>query len=319
MKVFYRGLLPALAMGLITGHAGAAAWPEREVKMIVNYGAGGVTDVAVRIVARALEKNLGKQVIVVNRPGGQATLGPSFVARQPADGYTIGVVTFSSVAITPHLIDVDYTIKDFDFIGGFGQYQYGLAVHADAPYKTIAEFISAAKSASKPMFFSAPGAPNNLAMWDLGKKSGVKFEQVLYKSGIDSVMAVVSGDVQAVIQTPSEIQPQLKAGKLRLLASASPNRWTDMPEVPTLREAGYDVQINSWMGLAVPKNTPKEIAARLEDALMTIMKDPQVTQSLRSMGIDPLTMSGAEYVKKVSEGYVEMGKALKEAGLAKNK
>jgi tripartite-type tricarboxylate transporter receptor subunit TctC len=317
MKVFYKSILPALSLSLVACSAGAATFPDREIKVIVNYGAGGVTDVAARVVTRALEKNLGKPVTVINRPGGQATLGPSFVARQPPDGYTVGVVTFAAVAIVPHLIDVDYTIKDFDFIGGFGQYRYGLAVRADAPYKTVAEFVNAAKAASKPMFFSAPGAPNNLAMWDLGKKSGAKFEQVLYKSGIDSVMAVVSGDVQAVIQTPSEILPQVKGGKIRLLASVSPERWSDMPEIPTMREAGFDVQINSWMGLAVPKNTPKEVVARLQDALMTSMKDPQVIQALKSMGIDPLTMSGAEYTKKVSDGYVEMGKALKENGLAK--
>jgi tripartite-type tricarboxylate transporter receptor subunit TctC len=306
-------------LSLTAGYAGAAAWPEREVKLIVNYGAGGVTDVATRIVARALEKNLGKPVVVINRPGGQATLGPSFVARQPADGYTVGVITYSSVAITPHLINVDYTIADFDFVGGFGQYQYGLAVNADAPYKTLAEFISAAKASSKPFFFSAPGAPNNLAMWDLGKRSGAKFEQVLYKSGIESVMAVVTGDVQAVIQTPSEIEPQIKAGKLRMLASASPNRLTISPDLPTLREAGYDVQINSWMGLAVPKNTPKEVVARLQDALMAATKDPEVANTFKNMGIDPLSMSGAEYAKKVTEGYVEMGKALKDAPAEKAK
>lgn len=317
MKALCKVILSGLALSLTAGYAGAAAWPEREVKVVVNYGAGGVTDVAMRIVARALEKNLGKPVVVINRPGGQATLGPSFVARQPPDGYTVGVITYSAVAITPHLINVDYTIADFDFAGGFGQYQYGLAVNADAPYKTLAEFIDAAKASNKPFFFSAPGAPNNLAMWDLGRQAGVKFEQVLYKSGIESVMAVVTGDVQAVIQTPSEIQPQVKAGKLRLLASASPNRLTSMPELPTLREAGYDVQINSWMGLAVPKNTPKDVLVRLQDALMTAMKDPEVAQSFKNMGIDPLTMSGAEYTKKVTEGYVEMGKALKDAPVVK--
>lgn len=319
MKALCKGILSGFAFSLAAANAGAAVWPDHEVKVVVNYGAGGVTDVATRIMVRALEKNLGKPVVVINRPGGQATLGPSFVARQPPDGYTVGVITYSSVAITPHLINVDYTIADFDFVGGFGQYQYGLAVNADAPYKTLAEFIAAAKASSKPFFFSAPGAPNNLAMWDLGKQAGVKFEQVLYKSGIESVMAVVTGDAQVVIQTPSEIEPQIKAGKLRMLASASPNRLTIMPELPTLREAGYDVQINSWMGLAVPKNTPKDVVARLQDALMTATKDPEVVQSFKNMGIDPLSMSGAEYKKKVTDGYVEIGKALKEAPAANTK
>jgi tripartite-type tricarboxylate transporter receptor subunit TctC len=104
-----------------------------------------------------------------------------------------------------------------------------------------------------------------------------------------------------------------------MLASASPNRLTISPDLPTLREAGYDVQINSWMGLAVPKNTPKEVVARLQDALMAATKDPEVANTFKNMGIDPLSMSGAEYAKKVTEGYVEMGKALKDAPAEKAK
>ncbi|MDB6001571.1 MAG: hypothetical protein JWP52_3270, partial [Rhizobacter sp.] len=188
------------------------------------------------------------------------------------------------------------------------------AVRADSPYKTVADLVNAAKQ-GKSVFFGAPGAPNNIAMYELGRKTGAKFEQVLYKSGGETVMALISGNVEAIIQTPSEIMPHVTSGKLRLLASVSPSRWPDRPEMPTMAESGFDVQIVSWMGLAVPKGTPPAIVERLQQSMFTAMKDKELLKAYGTMGIDPVIMSGAEYEQKIKEGFVEMGKVMKEAGL----
>jgi tripartite-type tricarboxylate transporter receptor subunit TctC len=294
-----------------------AQWPEKEVNVIVNYGAGGVTDVATRILTRAMAAKLGKPIVVQNKPGAQATLGPAFVARQPADGYTVGVVTFSAVAIIPHLMNVPYTIDDFEFVGMYGRFRYGIAVRADSPYRTVGDLVAAAKTASNPVFFGAPGAPNNIAFFELARKTGAKFEQVLYKSGADTVTALLSGQVEAIIQTPSEIVPHVTSGNLRLLASVSPSRWPDRPEMPTMREQGFDVEIDSWMGMAVPKGTPKPIVAKLEAAMIEALKSEEVVNSLRTMGIDPIAMTGEQYRQKVRDGHAEIGRQLKLAGLVK--
>jgi len=292
----------------------SAAYPDQEVQLIVNYGAGGVTDVGTRVLAKALEKQLKKSVIVVNKPGAQATLGPAFVARAKPDGYTVGVVTYASIAMVPHLIEVPYVISDFEYVGVFGRYRYGLVVNANAPYKTLADFVYAAKKSTKPFFFGVPGAPNNIAFYELAKLSGAKLEQVLYKSGIESVSAVASDQVAATIQTPSEILPQVDSGRVRLLASASPERWPDRPEVPTMKEAGFDVSISSWLGLALPKGTPSDVRNRLETALAAAMKDPELIKEMNQMGIDPVWLSGQDYQERIVKGFKEMRVQLEQTG-----
>ncbi len=292
----------------------AAGYPDQEVQLVVNYGAGGVTDVATRVLAKALEKQLHKPIIVSNKPGAQATLGPAFVARQKPDGYTVGVVTYSAAAIMPHLIEVPYTTSDFEFIGVFGRFRYGLVVNAASPYKSVRELVEAAKTSEKPLFFGAPGAPNNIAFFELAQVSGAKFEQVLYKSGTESVSAVAGGQVAAAIQTPSEILPQVDSGRVRLLASVSPERWEDRPDIPTMPEAGYDVIIDSWMGLALPKGAPKEVSQRLEQALAAAMKDPELKAGLNRMGVDPVWMSGPAYTEKIIQGYKDMRPKLEQTG-----
>lgn len=303
-------------LGLCFGLASAAhaAYPEKEIRLYVGYGAGGVGDVSARLLAKVMEKELKVPIVVMNRAGAQATLNPAQLARQEGDGYNVGVLTFAPLAIVPHMQPVPYTTRDFTYAGAFGRFQYGLAVRADSPYKTVADLVAAGKK-GKSVFFGAPGAPNNIAMYELGKKTGARFEQVLYKSGSETVMALVAGQVEAIIQTPSEIVPHVTSGKLRLLASVSPARWPDRPELPTMREAGFDVQIESWMGLAVPKSTPPEIVQRLQAALLESMRDKELIQAYHRMGIDPVVKTGPEYARMVEEGYVQMGKAMKELGL----
>lgn len=309
-----RALLAGVALSFGLASAAFAAYPEREIRLYVGYGAGGVGDVSARLLAKVMEKDLKVPIVVMNRPGAQATLNPAQLAHQEGDGYNVGVLTFAPLAIVPHMQPVPYTARDFTFAGAFGRFQYGLAVRADSPYKTVADLVNAA-SKGKSVFFGAPGAPNNVAMFELAKKTGAKFEQVLYKSGNETVMALIAGQVEAIIQTPSEIVPHVKSGKLRLLASVSPERWADRPDMPTMREAGYDVKIESWMGLAVPKSTPAPVVQRIEESMLKATKDKELVQAYQRMGIDPVSISGSEYARMVDDGYVQMGKAMKDLGL----
>lgn len=313
IKVF-GGLLVSVGVVL---PAAASDYPNRPITMYTGYGAGGVGDVAARIVTKVMEKDLGVPIIVANRPGAQATLNANLVTRHKPDGYEIGVVTFAPLAIVPHMLPVTYTADDFTFIGGFGRNLYGLAVRADSPYQNVSDLVEAAKK-GKSIFFGAPGAPNNIAMFELGKKTGAQFEQVLYKSGHETVMALIGGQVEAIIQGPSEILPHVEAGRLRLLASVSPSRWPIKQDLPTMLEQGFDVQISSWQGLAGPKGMDPTVAASLEKALLDAMKDPEVIDQYEKMGFDAVTMTGEEYGKAVRKGYEDMGKAMKELGLIPN-
>jgi len=306
--------LLAAAGCLLVLSAPAAAYPDKPLNLVVNYGAGGNTDVAARNLATGMEKQLKQSVVVVNRPGAMGTLGPTFLSRQPADGYTFGVVTYSTVAIAPHLMTVSYDIDSFDFIAGFGRFRYGVAVRADSPYETVADLVAAAKGGAG-LFFGAPSAPNNLAMFELGKVTGGKFEQILYKSGAETVSALLGKQVEVIVQNPSDILPHVSAGTMRLLASASPIRWPELPDVPTLKEQGYDVEIDSWLGIAAPRGTAPEQLRVLQEAAIAAMNDPQVQEKFKGIGVDPATLTGAEYRKAVQDGYETMGRAIKAANL----
>ncbi|MBV1795898.1 tripartite tricarboxylate transporter substrate binding protein [Siccirubricoccus sp. G192] len=310
--------LPAVLGGiLLLGTAGARAeWPEREIQLVVNYGAGGNTDVSARAFAKGLERQLGKPVVVVNRPGAEGTIGPAFVATQRPDGYTIGVITYSTIAIQPHLRDVPYTIGSFDFIAGYGRFRYGVTVRADSPYRTIEDLVRAGK-AGPGLFFGAPSAPNNLALFELARLTGARFEQVQYRSGAETLVALLGRQVDVIVQNPSDVVPQIRAGQLRFLASASPMRWREFPEVPTFREAGYDVEIDSWLGVGVPKGTPREIVAKLEAAALAALRDPAVAEQIAATGVDPEALPGSEYEALLAKGSESMAPMLRRAGLVK--
>jgi len=303
----------ALLLGLAEARA---EWPEREVQLVVNYGPGGNTDVSARAFAKGLERQLGKPVVVTNRPGAEGTIGPAFVATQRPDGYTIGVVTYSTVAIQPHLRDVPYTIGSFDFIAGYGRFRYGTTVRADSPYRTLDDLVRAAKEGNG-LFVGAPSAPNNLAMFELARLTGARFEQVQYKSGAETVAALLGGHVDVIVQNPSDVLSQIRAGQLRLLASASPMRWPEFPDVPTMRQAGYDVEIDSWVGVAAPKGTPRSIVARLEEASLAALRDPTVAEQIAATGVDPEALPGSDYAALLAQGSEAMAPMLRRAGLAK--
>lgn len=295
----------------------SAPYPARELNMFVNYGAGGNTDVAARGLAKGMEDILKKPVVVVNRAGAQGTLGVSQLARQKADGYTFGIVTYSTIAITPHLLKVDYTADDFDFIAGVGRFKYGVAVRADSPYKTLDDLVEASRQ-GKGIFFGAPSAPNNIAMYELGRKTGGTFEQISYKSGAETVAALLSKQVEVIVQNPSDIVPHVQAGKMRMLASASPMRWSEMPDIPTMKELGYDVEVDSWLGIAFPKDVDPRMRDELQRVAMAALESPDTARVFTVGGMDPVSVTGEQYRNMLVEGYAFMGKAIKAANIPTN-
>lgn len=296
------------------GQAFAQGFPEHEITLTVNYGAGGNTDVATRALAHGMERHLGKPVVIVNKGGAMGTLSVGQLARQKGDGYQIGVVTYSTQAIAPHLMNVPYTMADFSFICGYGRFRYGVAVLASSPYKSLQDLVAASKSGPG-ILFGAPSSPNNLALFELGRVTGGKFEQVSYKSGVETVTALLGGQVEVIVQNPSDIVPHVKSGRLRMLASASPMRWQEFPDIPTMREAGYAVDIDSWLGLAAPKGTPAAVLEKLQDACVGAVNDEAINRNIGQVGVDPAALSGADYLETLKKGFEEMGRAIRSANL----
>lgn len=311
----FTALAGAAALAL-TGAALAQDYPSKEITVIVNYGAGGATDLSTRTLAKAAEEHLGVPLKVVNRAGGAGTVGPTVLANARNDGYTIGVTSFSPMAIQPNMREVPYTLDDFTFLAGTGRYRYGLAVRADSEFETLEDFIEKAKADK--VTISASGPPNNIALHQLSEATGGRFDWIPYPSGNDSAVALLSGEVDATAQNPTDIVKHVKSGEMRMLVSLSPVRWFELPDVPTLQDEGFDIAIDSWSGLAAPAGTDPEKVAVLQDALQKAMDDPKVQEQFRNLGMDPNFMSGEEYATFVVEGRKEIAEQLKAIGMTSN-
>ncbi|TCH98293.1 tripartite tricarboxylate transporter substrate binding protein [Roseococcus sp. SYP-B2431] len=313
-----------IAQGLATGAAALvapsiarAAWPEREITIIVQYGPGGSTDVSTRAIAAEAEKILGVPVQIVNRPGGQGTVGVQTVAAARPDGYTIGTTGLAGLAIAPHMLDVTYKSDDFTFLPSFARYLYGIAVRAESPHRTIMDLVNAAKA--RRTTFGATGAPNNIGMFDIARVTGTRFQFIPFGSGAEAVTATLGGHVDAVIQNPPEMLPALESGRLRLLASASDIRWKEYPDVPTLREQGVDVTVDSMIGIIGPKGIPQDRAELLSRAFLEAARKPALAEILGRFGMVTSIMQPAEFESTIRAAFDRFGPQLREAGLARRR
>jgi len=289
---------------------------KKEVTVIVNYGAGGGTDLSTRALVAAMEKHLGQQMKVVNRSGGSGTVGPTFVAYSDADGYTLGVTSFSPLAVTPHMRDVPYKVSSFRYIGGYVRYTYGIAVAADSPYKTVQDLVDAGKN-GKQVKYAGASSIGSVAMSRLGDLAGANFKYIRYKSGKEVTTAVLSRQVDVMVGNPKDIEPFVRTGDLRALASASNVRLPGLPEVKTLKELGFDTATESYAGLGVPAKTGDAEVAILEAAMKKAFDDPEFQKTLIRIGLEPAYFSGAGYQKLIEEGFESMGGDLAKLGLVK--
>jgi tripartite-type tricarboxylate transporter receptor subunit TctC len=315
-KAYLAGALLTAAVATAAAAPEAQAFPEREIEVIVNYGAGGGTDLSTRVLADAAAKILGQPLRVVNRAGGSGTVGPTFITTAKPDGYTIGVASFSPLAVAPQLQEVPYSLDDFRFIMGHARYRSGIAVAANSPFQSMADLIEAARS-GKELNYAATDALGAITMVRLSKATGARFKWIRYKSGQEASTAVMGGFVDVLIGNPIDITPHVKTGQLRLLASASSVRWYELPDVPTLIEQGYDVQVESYAGLAAPAGTPDAVVAVLEKAFAAALQDDSVQSTMKDLGMEPVYMTSQEYEDLLREGFAAMARDLPKVGLVK--
>lgn len=307
--------LAAAPLAVASGRAWGAEYPERDITLVVSFGPGGVTDLMSRALARSMETSLGKSLIVTNRPGALGTLGPAYLAKQKPDGYTLGTVSASATTLTPHIMQVGFVASDLQFIAGYGISRYGLVVRSESKYQTLDDILQASKSTS--MLFGSPSTPNSLLMQHLGKLAGSKFELVSYKSGVETATALMGSQVDLIVANPSDVIAHIKSGRLRLLASASSARWQEFPDVRTLKEQGYDVGYDAWVGLAVPAGTAANIVAKLQAAVQKGIEDPAVRRAYAAAGSDPAFMAGRAYSDHLERERVQMKQLIDMVGLPK--
>lgn len=288
-----------------------AKFPSEPITMIVNYGGGGGTDISARALAKAAEKHLGVPVTVINKAGGVGTTGIVELKNRKADGYTIGVVTYAPLAIVPHQMKVPYTPEDFNYIMGYGIYRYGLAVKASSPIKSVDDLIKAAAAKPGGMPYAASGYPQPFAYQKLSEMKKVKFVHVPTKSGSETNTAVLGGHVESTVAIMSDLMPFVKTNEMRILASVSSDRLEIAPNVPTLKELGYDIAINSYMGIGAPKGIPADRLKILREGFAKAFADPTFQDVMKKINIPAKNIPGDEFGKLCIEGYKDSEKNLK--------
>lgn len=300
--------LPGLALA-------QANWPNREISLITGFGPGGGTDVVARALAAHMEKTLGVSVVVRNMPGAGGTLGPAAVARARPDGYTFGLVAASALLVAPLTMDTPYKPwESFDFLCGTSELRIGIPAGPSLPeVRTLADFIEAGKR--RPLTFATTNPGSAVSFFDLKRMTGADLNYVAYGSITDAATAVAGGHVDSYTGTP-EMIPLVRGGQLRMLASASVDRWPEFPDVPTLRELGFDTVTRQLIGFATPAGVPPAIHAKLAAALLDAAKDPgvQARQAATSIAARPMTRE--EYIAALREVQPGIVAALRAAGVA---
>ena len=310
-------VLAACLMMIQTGVA--KDWPARPVKLTIAYSAGGTTDMSARLLASLLEKELGQNVVCQNKPGGGGTVTASIATTQKPDGYNIFTLVTAPAAITPHMQDLPFNpLTDFTPIARYGLWHYALVVKADSPFKTLDDLIAYAKQNPGKVSYGLSGAgnPQHLVMERLKKAAGTDWEAVPFKNGSEAVTACMGGHVTAMAGV-TEWVPQVKAGEMRLLAVFDEERMKEFPQIPTLKELGYDIAAPSCLGIAGPKNLPAPVVSTLSAAIKKAVADPRFVELMDKIMIKIAYQDAEEFGAYIRKIYDEQGKVIREAGLGK--
>lgn len=298
-------------LGFFGPLAQADAYPERPVSLTVPYGAGGSTDGIAREFANLLGSELKQPVVVLNQPGASGTLQLGNLARVKPDGYTIGLYSYSTATFTSQLMKVPYKREDFVLLGGVTEFSYGIVAAPDSPINNIKNLVAQSKT-SKGVFYGVTGAPNNFPFLQLQKLTGGKFDQVTYKSSAESIVAVAGKHVDVALQGPSEYAELVRAGKLKLISSASDFRLPWFPSVPTIKEQGYDVGITGIIGVAAPKGIPDDARKTLEAAIHKVVSSKEFKEFLaKEYGNKNYPASSTEFSKLIDNGFGVMRDMIK--------
>lgn len=284
--------LKTLAVGM-TLMASSMAWadyPTRPITMIVPFPPGGVTDTVARPIADALGKALGQQVVVENKAGAGGAIGTGEAARAKPDGYTI-LLMLSSISILPEADKIlgrkaAYNTTDFKPIARITADPTVLVVSAKSPWKTVDEFVAAARQAPGKVDYGSSGIYGSMhvPMAMLEKNANIKMTHVPYTGAGPAVAALLGGQVDAISTGPSSVLQHVKAGTVRPLAHWGDKPLDALPDTPSLADKGYDVKFVQWSGIFVPKDVPADVIKRLRDAAKTVANDPDVQAKILAAG-----------------------------------
>jgi tripartite-type tricarboxylate transporter receptor subunit TctC len=321
MKLTRRFALLLCASALLPGLTAAADYPTGPVRLVVAFPPGGGTDGSARIVAERLALELGQPVVVDNRAGAGGTIGAQFVARAAPDGQTLLFGTGAELIVNPVTrktapYDV---LRDFVPVTEVGSVMFALVVPAASPVNSVQELVALGKASPGKLNFSSfgVGSTNHLMGELFASTTGIKATHVPFQGSGQAMTALLSSQVDFAFETGAVVLPQIKAGKLRALATPSPSRMKEMPEIPTLQEAGYkDLVADGWMGVLAPAGTPAPIVQRLHQALVKVLRMPDVVAKFAERGTKVVASTPDDYQRKLAAELDRWRRVARDSGVS---
>ena len=314
-------VLSTLVVPALSGWAFAADFPSRPLRLVVPFPPGGAADILARGISPGLSGRLRQQMIVDNRPGANGVIGFELVARSPADGYTLLLGFTTGVAINPLLVSkVSYDPeKDFAPISMLSRTPMTLIVSPSFPAKSVKDLVALAKASPGKIAYASPGTgnPNHIAGELFKSLAGVDLVHVPYKGAGPVMTDVIGGHVPVAFVTLAAALPQLRAGKLKSLAITSDRRWSALPDVPTMHEAGVrGLEIVEWFGILAPAATPRAVIFRLNEEFVAAVRSPEIQARLLEQGLEPVATTSDEFRTAIRSDIVKWSKAIKQMGIA---
>jgi len=316
MKTTFR-ILIALTMAAAACGAQAQDWPNKPVRVVVPFAAGGSTDVAARLVAEYLSRAFGQQVYVENRTGANGVIGIEAVAKSDPDGYTL-LVAPDAIASNPHVYKVNYALKDLTPVVQLSRQPIVLAAHPSLGVNTMAELIALARKQPGIRYGTGSGvgsAQHMVVQW-FAQLAGVELEQVPYRGGGQAINDLIAGHVQLGALGSTPLIPHYKAGKLLLLAQTTEARSQSLPDIPTFQESGIKgLVLDQWLGVFVPAGTPGPIVARLNGEIGKALADQAIKGNLVSSAMEPIGGSAEQFGKLVRDDFAKYERLVKELNI----
>ena len=317
----FKSVLIALGLTLsLTAALQAQTYPDHAVKIVVPYPPGGFNDTLARISSDKLSKLWNQSVVVENKPGGNTTIGNNFVAKSPADGYTmlISPLPFSVLpALYGDKLPYD-ALKDFQPLILAGSAQNVLAIRNTLPQKTVKDLIEFAKKNPGKLNYGSTGSgsSNHLSMELLMGMTDTKMTHIPYKGSAPAVAALVGGDTDLLFDNIPNIISQIKAGSVTPVAVTGSKRSPLLPNVPTVAEAGVPgFEVNVWFGIQLPANTPKPIVEKINRDLVNIYRTEEVTKRFNDQGVEVVASTPAEFQQLIASEVAKWGKVVKDANI----
>ncbi len=297
----------------------AQPYPNKPVKIVVPFPAGGPTDVVTRSLADKLGAALGQPVVVENKPGAGGAIGADFVAKSPADGYTLVMATSSTHSIGPYLAKLPYDPeKDFTPIVWVGNATNILVVNAQLPANNVQELVALAKKEPGRLNYATSGIGTvvHLTSELFASTAGIKLTHVPYKGVQQSVPDLISGQVAILFDNIMTAQPHIKAGKVKALGISSPKRSPLVPDVPTVAEQGLPgFESVTWFGLLGPAGTPRAVVERVNAEMNKALQSPEVLARFAQLGFEPAGGSAADFAATIQRDARKWSKVIKDAGV----